>query len=289
MSSSIILKLNEISENFGLYVGIIMFILGIIGNLLTIIIFISLETFRKNSCSYYLMIMSIFNIANLIGGLLTRIIITGFSIDLTIKSSFYCGFRWYYLYFSVLISFTMICLSTIDQYFSTSLNEYYRRLSNIKNSHRLSIIFIIFWVLLGIPYTIYFKTILNTQTNQLVCTSINKNYFQYHIYVYIITLAGILPTLITIIFGYLSYINIKTLSHRRLPIIRRELDKQLTKMILIQVIHNVFTTIPYVIMIAIIYSPYTPNDQLINSILQFILLITIYLYYLNFSVRFFIF
>jgi len=102
----IISFLSYLSEQLAIYLGIVMFLLDIIGGMLTIIVF-------------YLILISIFNIINLFVGLLSGILISSFGIDWTLTSSFYCVFRWYCLYFGVLISFTMICLSRIDQYLST--------------------------------------------------------------------------------------------------------------------------------------------------------------------------
>ncbi|CAF1691310.1 unnamed protein product, partial [Adineta ricciae] len=38
--------------------------------------------------------------------------------------------------------------------------------------------------------------------------------------------------------------NVQELTYRTIPIVRRELDEQLAKMVLIQVIVNIFTLLP---------------------------------------------
>jgi hypothetical protein len=64
---------------------------------------------------------------------------------------------------------------------------------------------------------------------------------------------GVLPISITVLFGYLAHRNVQQLSHRTLPLVRRELDKQLTVMVLTQVVFNFFAITPYTI-INVFYS-----------------------------------
>jgi hypothetical protein len=284
MVAWIISFLGFLQEQLAIYLGIVMFIAGILGGLLTIVVFLSLRTFRESSCAFYLMVMSIFNIINLFVGLLSRILITGFYINWTLSSPFYCAFRWFCLYFGVLIAFTMICFATIDQYLATCSRLSLQQWSNVKVARRLSVTMIIFWVLLGIPYMIYFNLVESPTTHEIVCTSTNTVYLHYHIYGYIITLAGVLPVTITILFGSLAYRNVRQLAYRTLPLVRRELDKQLTTMVLVQVVHNFFATMPYVVITAIMNSPLLPNDPIIAAEVNFAYIITIYMYYLNYVV-----
>ncbi|CAF1304223.1 unnamed protein product [Rotaria sordida] len=183
----------------------------------------------------------------------------------------------------------MISLATIDQYLATCSHPSLQHWSNIKLAHRLSVAVIIFWVLLGIPYMIYFNIIEQSTSHKLICTSTNAAFFRYHVYVYIISLAGAIPVTITVLFGSLAYRNVQQLAYRTVPLVRRELDKQLTTMVLVQVVHNFFITIPYTIVTAIINSPILPNDPIIVAELQFANIITIYLYYLNYVSPFYIY
>jgi hypothetical protein len=93
MSSSTDSSLPFIGQQITIYDGIIIFALDIIGGLFTLIIFLSLETFQQNSFAFYLTIMSIVNIDQSFLGLFSRILITGYGIDWTASSLFYCKFR----------------------------------------------------------------------------------------------------------------------------------------------------------------------------------------------------
>ena len=94
---------------------------------------------------------------------------------------------------------------------------------------------------------------------------------------------GILPVFITILFGLLAYNNIQKISYRTVPLVRRELDKQLTIMVLLQVVYNFFALTPTIIINMIVLT-YTITDPNINALIQFVSNLTNILYYSNFAV-----
>jgi hypothetical protein len=284
MSAPIISTLSYVSQHITIYGGSIIFFGGIIGGLLNIIVFLSLRTFRENSCAFYLIVMSFVNIGNLMTGLLSRIIISGFGIDWTLISPFYCKFRWYYIQFGVLTSFTCTCLATIDQYLATSARLRWRQWSHIKIVHRLTTIFILVWLFHGIPYLIYFDLIQSPTTGKITCSSKNLIFQQYHTYGYLVTLAGILPLLITSIFGLLAYNNVQNLPHRTIPLVRLLLDKQLTTMLLDQLLLNFICTLPYTILTALTSFLPSIKDPVISASFNFATVMAILLYYLSFAV-----
>jgi hypothetical protein len=119
MSSSIDSSLTVIGREITIYGGFLILIVGVLGEIINIIVLLSLKTFRQNSCAFYLTIKSIFNIGQLLLGLSSRILITGFGIDWTLTSLAYCKFRIPFLQLCSLMSYTCLCLATIDQYFAT--------------------------------------------------------------------------------------------------------------------------------------------------------------------------
>lgn len=282
MTAWIISFLGLLSSRLAIYLGILMFIVGVLGGLITIVVFLSLQTFRESSCTFYLTVMSFFNVGNLVTTVLSAPMIIGFNIDWTLTSPFYCAFRWYYIQLGVLTYFTMMCLATIDQYLVTCSRPHWQQWSNIKVARTLSVAVVILWLLHGIPYLVYFNIIESGASHS--CTSTNGIFLKYHIYVYLITLAGAVPVSVTILFGSLAYCNVQQLAHRALPLVRRELDKQLTSMVLVQVVHNLFATIPYTICTAVMFSPILPSDPAVDAQVQFVNVLTIYLYFLNFTV-----
>ncbi|CAF1533858.1 unnamed protein product, partial [Adineta ricciae] len=272
-----------------IYAGIPILIGGCIGNLLNLIVFISLKTFRENSCAFYLTTISFINIGNLSTGLLHRILVSGFGIDLTLVSLYLCKLFQYCIQSCALISITCLCLATIDQYFSTCFTDRWRELSNIKLSRRLIKIFVILWLIHGIPYLIFFEIIQSNLTKKNRCMITNKIFSNYFTYVYSAILTGYLPIFLTILFGLLSFYNVKRLSLRTISIIRRQLDKQLTTMVFLLGIFNIIALIPYPIILIIRSISSIINDPSAVVKINFINNLTVFFYYLYFASPFYIF
>jgi hypothetical protein len=105
-----------ISEQVTIYLGIS---IVIVGGLLNTIVFLSLQTFRQSPCALYLTVASIVNIGQLLTGLFSRVMISGFEIDWTLILLFYCKFRLSFYQICALVSLTYMCLASIDQYLAT--------------------------------------------------------------------------------------------------------------------------------------------------------------------------
>ena len=113
MSSSIISTLDYGTKQVSIFWGISMLIIGVIGEILHIIVFLSLKTFRQNTRSFYLTVMSFLNLGLLLSDLFSRITISGFAIDWTQTLLFYCKFRVYINQLSILMSLTCIYLQQL--------------------------------------------------------------------------------------------------------------------------------------------------------------------------------
>ncbi|CAF4377424.1 unnamed protein product, partial [Adineta steineri] len=141
-------------------------------------------------------------------------------------------------------SMTCLCLAVIDQYFATCPHVHWQKWCNIKLAHRLTAIFTIVWILQGIPYVVFYNHIISSSTNTTACEITNEKFSEYLVYGYYFTISNVL-TFISIIFGFMAYYNARHLSHRAVPLIRRELDKQLTVMVLVQVLINSCAVLPF--------------------------------------------
>lgn len=272
-------------QQISFYYGIPVLFAGILGGLLNTIVFFSLQTFRQNSCTFYLLIMSIVNIGQLFTGLLSRIFINSYGIDWT-ENSFYCKFRYFLLAFCTLVSLTCICLATIDQYFATSPDPRWRQWNQLKVAHCAVIITIILWTLHGILYLIFFNTVYSDATQKYTCSVTNPTFALYHSYGYFLILTGFLPITIKVLFAILSFRNLHHIDRQTLPIVRRELEKQLTIMVLVQVAINSLTLLPSNIIMAVrLNGTFTSSSDAIARI-QFAYTVCIYLYYLNFAVSY---
>ncbi|UJR38064.1 hypothetical protein I4U23_030745 [Adineta vaga] len=280
---------NLLSRLFSSYIGGTILIAGLLGACFNVIVFLSLNTFRQSSCAFFLTIMSFVNIGQLLTGLLSRILISGFDINLTETSLAYCKFRSYCLQVCTLTSYTCMCLATIDQFLATSLRPRWQQYLTIRKAYLLCILFFVIWLLHGIPTLIYYNLDKSPVSGRMICVITNSVYDLYITDVYLIILTGILPVTITIVFGSLAYRNVRQIPYRTIPLVRRELDKQLTSMVLVQVVYNFIVTIPYVSLVIAIYFMELRVKIFIDDVLNFWSILTILLQYLYYAGSFYIY
>jgi hypothetical protein len=291
MSSSIISSLTISSQELTIYIGISILIFGIIGEILNVLVFLSLQTFRHNSCAFYLIIMSCVNLVQLLSGLLSRIVIGGYTIDWTLMSLFFCKFRWFSIQTCTLTSYACLCLATIDQYLATCTLQRWQQWSNIQLARRLSLLAFILVILHGIPCFIFYNHSVSPTTGEVTCSITNSIYLAYNTYPYLLVLSGILPISITVLFGSLAYRNVQQLAYRTVPLVRRELDKQLTTMVLIQAFYSSVVISIYFTWSIIMANLHFDDQPLIAAQLQVVTDLVIVLYYFYSAVsinRFFI-
>ncbi len=113
-----------------------------------------------------------------------------------------------------------------------------------------------------------------------------NNFFQQYLnYFCALVLARILPICIVLLFGFMAYRNVQQLAHRSLPLVRRELDKQLTVMVLVQGVVTFFTIVPYVVVYFVSMIPILAHNPVIVAQLQFVSSTTSTIYYIYFAVR----
>ena len=115
-TTSIIASLNFASQQVTISLSIPMFIAGVLGGILNLIVFLSLQTFRESSCAFYLIV------------------------DWTQTSLFYCKFRWFSIQTCTLTSYACLCFATVDQYlvtraFGSTLERCFVRLRTVSIWH----------------------------------------------------------------------------------------------------------------------------------------------------------
>jgi len=273
-----------VEDQISIYCGTPVFVAGVVGGLLNTIVFLSLRTFRQSSCAFYLTIMSIFNVLTLVFGLSQLVFPALSGLDGTVTSLFYCKFRIYFDVVAIETSMTCFCLATIDQYFATCSRPRWQQLCNIKLAQRIIIISVIIWVLHGIPYLIYYDHIVSPTTNKITCTNTNYIFEQYRIFGIILILIGYLPIAIVALFGLMAYRNVRQIAYRTVPLVRRQLDKQITVMVLVQVVANIFTLLPFTTVDAVATSKILTVDPVTQAKLQFATIVTLILSYITFAV-----
>ena len=273
------------AKQVSIYSGIATIIAGTIGGLLNIVVFLSLRTFRESSCALYLNIMSMVNLVQLWTGVLSRVAINLSGVDWTQTSVFYCKFRQFLIQWSSLTSATCLYLATIDQCFATATRARWQKWSDIRVARRLILGSMIIWTLHGVPYLIYSDHVPSAGTGRVTCSLKNYAFAQYRSLFAVPILTGFLPIGLTIVFGILTYCNVQTIAYRTIPLVRRELDKQLTVMVLTQVLIYCFSASPFVIVTILLTYTNLSTDPVLATTIQSIYSLTVALYYTTFAVR----
>ena len=272
-TSPYIVHINLSIQQMNIYVAIFIYVTGVIGSVLNIIIFTSLKTFRETSCGFYLIFTSFFNAGQTIFALTTRILDSGFAINLT-NTSWSCKVRTYLAQSFVLLSLTSMSLVTIDQYFSISQ---YRRWSGLRLARRNLIIGCLVWAFHGVAALLYWDT------PRGVCTMINHGYRTYIAYFYLPVLLGCLPIGVMMIFALLAFHRIRKPINQEIGVVRLSHDRQLTAMALSQVIFILIGSLPFTI-----FNIYDLSTQKLSPEAmaehRLIGTITVLLYYENFAV-----
>ncbi|CAF3898201.1 unnamed protein product [Adineta steineri] len=270
------MSLSYVGTQLTIYVGSAILIAGILGNGINIFIFSSVRTYRNTPSTFYFLVGSIHNLLYLAINLTFRIVSVGSGFDLTRTSLAWCRARSFFLSTISAISFTCSYLATIDQFLATSQSAHLRRYSKIELAYRIVLVTMVVWYLQGIPWILY----QNISPISTTCVRTNAIYAIY-VSVYLLLVLCVIPVVVMIGFGFLTYRNI------RLTIALAELraDRQLAKMTLIQVVLVIISIIPYGINNAygLITTGMTKdaNRILIESFISTIVSLITYLYYMG--------
>ncbi|CAF4533049.1 unnamed protein product [Rotaria sp. Silwood1] len=150
------------------------FIFGIIGNILNIIVFISLKTFRTNPCAFCLLILSISDSGMLLFNTLPNIFVNIFKVYGNVNSMFPCKISIAFGQVFGLMSHMIMCVAVIDQCMSTSTYER-RQGINLKLMRCLIVIFIFVSILHGIPFLVFYDFQPLPGINATACVPKNKD------------------------------------------------------------------------------------------------------------------
>jgi len=233
------MSLTYIADQLTIYFGSIFLVTGLIGNGINTFIFSSVDTYRRNPCTFYFLIASISNIFYLLVNLITRITGSLYNVDLTRTSIIWCKARAFFDGFFSPISLSCLCLAIIDQFFVTSQNVNIRRYSNIKWAHRIVLVIIIVWFIQGSFSAVFYNI------SSVGCLSFNAAYNTY-VTVYITVVVCALPVSVITVFGWLTYRNIR----QTIVLAREHADHQLVRIVLVEVILVIISITPYGIDIA---------------------------------------
>jgi hypothetical protein len=209
MSSSM---LSTIQNQLILYGSSISAILGNIGNLFIVLIFLRQ---RQNPCAIYIMSSAIFHSLYVIYYVLISVFPMNYS-DGTLSELAACKLTIYASNVLGQIPKTMIILACVDRFMITNKRATFRALSTPKRAKWIVFFSVIFCLLLTIHIPIM-TTIINGQCDRFGIYLTIYN-------VYILLFVGIIPPVLMGIFGYLTYRNMRQMRSRVQPITHNRTD-----------------------------------------------------------------
>ena len=223
--------------------------LGSVGLILNIAVF-SQPAFRRNSCSLYILSMSIFGLL----GLQISAVPVVYALDNPNPlnyNSFYCGIQFYLRHGFNQLMRTFFVLACADRYAACSRKPNIRAFSRCEVARRVIPCTSLFWLIVAI-----FPTMIRTLENGK-CDA-RGGAFDTIYTIYILFTLGIFPLVSLSTFGVLMTRNLKEMRLRVQPTsitgeataapVLRKRDRDMMKMLLIELIIYIVTTIPNTIM-----------------------------------------
>ncbi|UJR18930.1 hypothetical protein I4U23_022059 [Adineta vaga] len=219
-----IFQLQQSSRYVCLIFGFILLLSGVIGNIFNMIIFFMNGYYNNNASSFYMLVRCFLDLNALLVGLVTRILSTGFSLDLAVMNRGWCKVRSGFLDINTQSTYTLLCLQSIDAFICSSPSVVLRQKSNIRIARYLVIGTICFWFIHELPY--YFLQDLVITGGTPACVTKNTIFAQYRSYFIYLGVYTSIPIVIISIFGFL------TVKHMRITAVKRSLTALIQQMIM---------------------------------------------------------
>ncbi|CAF2545022.1 unnamed protein product [Rotaria sp. Silwood2] len=190
-----------------------------------------------------------------------------------------------------LISHMIICFAAIDQCISSSMHER-RQGINLKCMKRLIIISIFISILHGIPFLVFYNVQKLSGTNTTTCRPNDNHalFSKYVVYVGFPIIDVFLPISIMSVYGLLAFRNVRTMTKRKVHIIRLRLEQQLTAMVLMKILGVCITIIPFLIVYIIRFTiSWRNNNPIVEEQFRLVNSVFTILFLVNYANSFYIF
>ncbi|CAF1430189.1 unnamed protein product [Rotaria magnacalcarata] len=300
VDAKLIESLTFISDQFNRYLSVIIFIFGVVGNILNCLVLYQ-KTLRYNTCAAYFLLSSFIDLISILSGLPTRIL-AGWHFDPTSTIDFICKFRAFMVFSTRTASIWLITLATIDRWLLSSMNVNYRRMSALKNVKK-GMSFCLILAVLSYIHVFYCYTA-NILNGPLPCyaKTVTCRLATDLIYIF---LSIIIPLSLMITFGLMTISNVHrvrdraphmiNLLNRHRPTIRKHMrtriiDRRLLRMLLMQVSILVLCCIPQAIeKLYITFNSFRSGSELRDVITTFLYNFTVLLAFIQNAVPFYIY
>ena len=205
-SNAVLLKV--ITDNITLYCPLIIIAVGTLGSLGNFLTFTSIKL-RKNSCSFYFLLATVFDLLTLDFGALTRLLADHFEVVLYHQVRLYCQIRQYLVNTLPALATLFIVLAALDRFMSTSSRRLYRSLATVQNARWIAAICTLICLLCYLHYPFYSDL-------RPTCSLQAGNYAVFAV-VFSLFWTSFMPHFLMLCFGVGIYRHVSSARRRVLP------------------------------------------------------------------------
>ena len=229
--------INSISRWLNYLLAIPMITFGIIGALLTILVFTKQSSFRRNPTITYLLAGSIMTAIHLPSIYLQSILVDGFGLGVFNTNDLACREHNYLFYVTTIIAISFPCWAAFDQYASTSRETNFRHRWSSMRIVRLAIILtILFWTIIYLPMLFY------SGIDNGVCIITSNIYRKFNNYFFTPLAFTVTPLTLIIIWSQRTIENLHSMKFTNQ---RDRLTRQIRRMLIPQLIVLGISGIPF--------------------------------------------
>lgn len=266
-------SLMETAAQLTRWIVSIVLILGILSNIFNIII-LRRRNLKQYSCTLYFLTLSINNLVYVSVCVTFNLLADGFGISLTTRSEVFCRLNTYVLNLCPQILVFMLVLASIDRYLSSSIHVHLRRLSNLRNT-QLSILIAL---VVSAIFILGSAIMVDTYTDPMGrCMTNTNSLFSQILRISQVIVFVMIGPFFMIVFGLLTIKNTDYTHRLNIVALRyRRNERQLTRMLIVQVSTHIFLSIPFCVMFFMSILPITFKSSLMFYFLFIIFKIPLY-------------
>ena len=284
--------LNTVITRIYQYGNLTIYILGTVGDLLSIYIFLT-KKWRKNVCVFYFLICLLLSLIYLNSTILATSLITGWRINAVNSSIVLCKLMFYVTFVVALLLPTILILASIDRLLISSQNVDTRLYSSRRLAYLLIGISIVFWTLFNLHILVRVH-IQQIGPSSVICYyDLSSAYFNF--VNYSLTVFNCSFCLLMIVLSIFAFKNVRRIRSlpRQQPRIIRTMTKKDFQLLRCLFVHDVVYI--SVSVISSVYAVYqiTSRDQkrtpLQSAIANFLVNLFTFIYFTYYCCSFFIF
>ena len=221
-NSTSITTLTTISSLVPLTINFITVTVGIIGGFCNVITFTA-PKIRQNSCVFYLLCATIFQLLSMIILVPTRIALDNFGFNLENESASFCKLRYYCaLSLPALVTYYTL-FAIIDRCLATSTNANVRSWSQLKIAYRSSMILCLV-IFLATSHTLAFYNIYNGE-----CLVPSTGIYAILLSIYLVFVMIVLPHTLMFVFSLITFLRLKQTRQRIRPMLSKTRNSRIRR------------------------------------------------------------